>query len=250
MQYHSRTGEEREKGESALPFGYRSLFLPLLCCCDLLTYIASGYKTKNLANYKYSYHIKVSFLSVSNISHMKNIMCIPYWNGVAECMNHYGRTVSEGRPRPITRIRGDPMSPIIRIKWNLLLLFLSCHMDMCLHLANRGRMDDIFLARAAKHKQKTVNDITNYRNMKPASFLHRNCRNGIYPQSKIERTHVPDQLVSWTTEFVEYRPKQYESPTIEGKPWADPKQRTCYLLIMSLIFLLNSIVIKFITIRR
>lgn len=67
-------------------------------------------------------------------------------------------------------------------------------------------------------------DITDSDKMKSALFLHRNCRNAIYPHSTIERTHVPDQLVAWTTEFIDYRPKQYESPTIEGKPWADPKQ--------------------------
>lgn len=65
-----------------------------------------------------------------------------------------------------------------------------------------------------------------HQNMKPALFLHRNCRNAIYPQSKIERTYVADQLVPWTAEFADYQPKQYESPTIEGKPWADPEQST------------------------
>lgn len=69
-----------------------------------------------------------------------------------------------------------------------------------------------------------LNDITDYQKMKPALFLHRNCRNGIYPQSKIERTQVPDQLVPWEKEFKDYQPKHYESPTIEGKPWADPKK--------------------------
>lgn len=73
------------------------------------------------------------------------------------------------------------------------------------------------------------NDIIDYYRhaMKPALFLHRNCRNAIYPQSKIERTHVPDQLVSWMTAFDDYQPKQYESPAIDGKPWADPKQSVC-----------------------
>lgn len=130
---------------------------------------------------------------------------------------------------------GHNMPSIIHNKWNLLLLFISCHMNMCLHLANRGRMDDIMLAEAAKNKQNSVNDITSYQKMKPALFLHRNCRNCIYPQSKIERTHVPDQLVSWATEFVEYRPKHHESPAIEGKPWADPKQGILFILLLDFI---------------
>lgn len=137
--------------------------------------------------------------------------------------------------RKIKRIGGLNMPPIIQNKWKLLLLFISCHMDMCLHLANRGRMDDIMLAEAAKNKQKSVNDITNDQKMKPALFLHRNCRNCIYPQSKIERTHVPDQLVSWATEFVEYQPKHYESAVLEGKPWADPKQRSSFILLLDSI---------------
>lgn len=65
-------------------------------------------------------------------------------------------------------------------------------------------------------------EITEHK-MKSATFLHRNCRNAIYPQSQIERTFVGDHLVPWTTQFTDYQPKDYESPAIEGKSWADPK---------------------------
>ncbi|CAF4934259.1 unnamed protein product [Pieris macdunnoughi] len=53
-------------------------------------------------------------------------------------------------------------------------------------------------------------------------LTHFKCRAGFYPRSNIERDDVPDNKVSWDTEFKKYNPPTYTSPTIKGKPWADP----------------------------
>ncbi|CAB3261535.1 unnamed protein product [Arctia plantaginis] len=52
--------------------------------------------------------------------------------------------------------------------------------------------------------------------------IHYKCRGGLYPRSNIERFTVPDEKVSWSTEFIEYKPVNYTSPHINGKPYADP----------------------------
>ncbi|XP_028168488.1 ADP-ribose pyrophosphatase, mitochondrial isoform X1 [Ostrinia furnacalis] len=52
---------------------------------------------------------------------------------------------------------------------------------------------------------------------------HINSRSRIYPRSSVERFSVPDDKVSWSTEFEAYRPVNYTSPDIHGKPWADPE---------------------------
>lgn len=51
---------------------------------------------------------------------------------------------------------------------------------------------------------------------------HFKCRGGVYPRSTIARFPVPDDKVSWSTEFKEYKPVNYTSSVINGKPWADP----------------------------
>ncbi|XP_075977667.1 ADP-ribose pyrophosphatase, mitochondrial [Anticarsia gemmatalis] len=51
---------------------------------------------------------------------------------------------------------------------------------------------------------------------------HFKCRGGLYPRSNVERFPVPDDKVSWSTEFSEYKPVKYTSPHINGQPWADP----------------------------
>lgn len=58
--------------------------------------------------------------------------------------------------------------------------------------------------------------------MKIGEFLHRNCRNAIYPQSNVFRFPVPDNLVNWCENFADYTPVFHESPSIAGKPFADP----------------------------
>lgn len=54
-----------------------------------------------------------------------------------------------------------------------------------------------------------------------AMGIHYKCRSPIYPRSNVERFPVPDEKVPWSSEFKEYKPSNYTSPTIEGKPWAD-----------------------------
>lgn len=51
---------------------------------------------------------------------------------------------------------------------------------------------------------------------------HIKCRGGIYPRSNVERFPVPDDKVSWSSEYKEYNPPEFTSPSIHGKPWADP----------------------------
>ncbi|XP_049873238.1 ADP-ribose pyrophosphatase, mitochondrial [Pectinophora gossypiella] len=52
---------------------------------------------------------------------------------------------------------------------------------------------------------------------------HFKCRGGLYPRSKVERFPVPDDKVIWGTPYKEYAPRNYTSPHITGKPWADPE---------------------------
>lgn len=52
-------------------------------------------------------------------------------------------------------------------------------------------------------------------------FKHVVCRNNLYAKT-IQRFTVPDELISWTSNFSDYNPPFYESPVLKGKPWADP----------------------------
>ena len=55
------------------------------------------------------------------------------------------------------------------------------------------------------------------------------CRNAKYLGNG-DRTHVPDDKVSWTVEWPEYNPVDYTSPSVQAGPvWADPEIR--YVLI-------------------
>lgn len=58
--------------------------------------------------------------------------------------------------------------------------------------------------------------------IKASEIVHKNCRNGIYPRSMLERFPVPDNLVAWSTSYPDYKPPFYDAPSIKGKPWADP----------------------------
>lgn len=52
--------------------------------------------------------------------------------------------------------------------------------------------------------------------------LHFKCRGGVYPRSNIERYAVPDDKVSWCSEYKEYKPLNHTASSIRGQPWADP----------------------------
>ncbi|KAJ8731301.1 hypothetical protein PYW07_004465 [Mythimna separata] len=51
---------------------------------------------------------------------------------------------------------------------------------------------------------------------------HIKCRGGLYPRSNIERFPVPDDKVSWSSEYKEYQPHNHTASSIHGRPWADP----------------------------
>ncbi|KPI95577.1 ADP-ribose pyrophosphatase, mitochondrial [Papilio xuthus] len=51
---------------------------------------------------------------------------------------------------------------------------------------------------------------------------HVKARCGTYPRSTIQRFAVPDDKVPWIVDYKEYNPPNYTSPSIHGKPWADP----------------------------
>lgn len=76
-----------------------------------------------------------------------------------------------------------------------------------------------FYFRTASHDNNKC--IERDKMIKPGFFIHINCRNATYAKSKIERFHVPDNLVLWSENFPDYRPIFYESPVLSGKPWAD-----------------------------
>lgn len=50
-----------------------------------------------------------------------------------------------------------------------------------------------------------------------------NCRNSFYSRSTVRRFPVPDELIPWSVEYLEYKPIFYESDVLLEKPWADPK---------------------------
>lgn len=52
-------------------------------------------------------------------------------------------------------------------------------------------------------------------------FKHVVCRNKIYANA-IQRFAVPDELISWSTNYSNYDPPFFESKALKGKPWADP----------------------------
>jgi len=57
-----------------------------------------------------------------------------------------------------------------------------------------------------------------------SSELHKQCRNFLVPYlhtQDIYRKQVPDDKVKWGVEWDEYRPKDYTSPQLKGKPYAD-----------------------------
>lgn len=67
-------------------------------------------------------------------------------------------------------------------------------------------------------------------------WCHYLCRNGLYPGTQIKRFKVADEYTSWienpdkptykaktaVPDWPEYAPVEYTSPTVPGKPWADP----------------------------
>lgn len=52
-------------------------------------------------------------------------------------------------------------------------------------------------------------------------FKHVVCRNSLYANT-VQRFVVPDELISWSINYDDYKPIFYESPILIGKPWADP----------------------------
>lgn len=52
--------------------------------------------------------------------------------------------------------------------------------------------------------------------------VHFKCRGGNYPFTTIARLVFPDDVVAWTTPFKDYNPLEYNSPSLKGKPYADP----------------------------
>lgn len=53
--------------------------------------------------------------------------------------------------------------------------------------------------------------------------LHIKARSPVYPGSDTRRFPVPDNKVSWDTEWREYSPVKYTAPPVAANPaWADP----------------------------
>lgn len=65
---------------------------------------------------------------------------------------------------------------------------------------------------------------------------HFKCRGGTYPRSSIQRFLVPDDKVSWSVSYEDYKPPSFTSPSLKGKPYADLEtskimcNQTMYLL--------------------
>lgn len=59
-------------------------------------------------------------------------------------------------------------------------------------------------------------------NTRCTRMLHQKCTRGLYPASNIKRFEVPEEKISWTVEYPEYKPVAYTAAVLQGKPWADP----------------------------
>ncbi|KAG9264228.1 ADP-ribose pyrophosphatase, mitochondrial [Astyanax mexicanus] len=58
----------------------------------------------------------------------------------------------------------------------------------------------------------------------PSSAMHTKARCPVYPGSSTNRFPVPDDKVSWATDWPEYRPVNYTAPSVLKNPvWADPE---------------------------
>ena len=58
-----------------------------------------------------------------------------------------------------------------------------------------------------------------------AASVHFKCRNAQYAGG-VERLPVPDDRVSWSVDWPEYKPVDYTAPSVEKGPvWADPEIR-------------------------
>ena len=57
----------------------------------------------------------------------------------------------------------------------------------------------------------------------PNPRMHHKCRAPLYPRGdNIQRFHVPDDKVSWSTPFPQYTPNEFTSPSVLKQPvWAD-----------------------------
>lgn len=52
--------------------------------------------------------------------------------------------------------------------------------------------------------------------------VHFKCRGGLYPFTDIARLVFSDELVPWSVPFKDYNPPEYNSQSLQGKPYADP----------------------------
>lgn len=58
-----------------------------------------------------------------------------------------------------------------------------------------------------------------------AVSVHFKCRNAQYAGG-VERFPVPDDRVSWSVDWPEYKPVDYTAPSVQKGPvWADPEIR-------------------------
>ncbi|XP_029462873.1 ADP-ribose pyrophosphatase, mitochondrial-like isoform X2 [Rhinatrema bivittatum] len=56
-----------------------------------------------------------------------------------------------------------------------------------------------------------------------SGLLHTKARTTPYPGSQVKRAVVPDDMVSWSVSWPEYKPVEYTAPAILARPvWADP----------------------------
>lgn len=65
-------------------------------------------------------------------------------------------------------------------------------------------------------KSKIIEEVTTMNKI----FKHVACRNAIYAKT-VQRFNVPDELIPWSSNFDDYKPPTFESPVLQGKPWAD-----------------------------
>lgn len=52
-------------------------------------------------------------------------------------------------------------------------------------------------------------------------MIHFKCRNNVYASTKICRSPVSDNQISWMVPWNDYVPVEYNSDVLKNKPWAD-----------------------------
>ncbi|KAI0241034.1 ADP-ribose pyrophosphatase, mitochondrial [Lamellibrachia satsuma] len=123
----------------------------------------------------------------------------------------------------------DAKNLYVNTRWCWILVLCICVLVLTLsfpkHIVIAQRITEIKL-RMGGIFTRTPHKIS--KSLMSIPQTHHKCRNQLYPRGKnITRFEVPDDKVLWTVPFPEYKPREFVSEAVLGKPvWADPDFKT------------------------